>query len=165
MAEYAAPLRDIRFVLEHLVDLAALAKLPEFDHADPDTTFGLLEEYGRFMAEQIAPLDRVGDTVGLKHDPATGAVTTPPGFERGLHSATSTPAGGRGRSTPTTAAAGSRGSSAIAMQEMLTSANMGFSICPLLTQGAIDMLEHHGRRGAEGAATCGRWSPASGRAR
>ena len=33
---------------------------------------------------------------------------------------------------------------AIAMQEMLTASNMGFSLCPLLTQGAIDMLLHYG---------------------
>ena len=33
---------------------------------------------------------------------------------------------------------------ATAMQELLTASNMGFSLCPLLTQGAIDMLEHHG---------------------
>ena len=30
------------------------------------------------------------------------------------------------------------------MQEVLTASNMGFSLCPLLTQGAIDMLEAHG---------------------
>ena len=30
------------------------------------------------------------------------------------------------------------------MQEVMTAANMGFSLCPLLTQGAIDMLLHHG---------------------
>ena len=33
---------------------------------------------------------------------------------------------------------------AIAMQEMMTAANMAFSLCPLLTQGAIDMLLHYG---------------------
>src|SRR5690606_14507705 len=33
---------------------------------------------------------------------------------------------------------------AVALQELLTSANMAFSMAPLLTQGAIDMLSHHG---------------------
>ena len=55
-----------------------------------------------------------------------------------------TRAGGRSRSHPSSAAAGSRGWSTIVLQEMLTSANMAFSLCPLLTQGAIDMLAHHG---------------------
>ena len=51
MESYAPPLRDIRFTLEHLVDLAGLSKLPAFTHADPETVYGLLEEYGRFVAE------------------------------------------------------------------------------------------------------------------
>ncbi|MEY2433731.1 MAG: 3-(methylsulfanyl)propanoyl-CoA dehydrogenase, partial [Acidimicrobiaceae bacterium] len=80
MSLYVAPLRDIRFALEHLVDLAALSKLPLFEHADPETVYGLLEEFGRFSSEVLAPLDRVGDTVGSKFDPATNAVITPPGW-------------------------------------------------------------------------------------
>ena len=44
MAEYVPPLDDIRFTLEHVTDLRALAALPEFEHADPDTVMGLLDE-------------------------------------------------------------------------------------------------------------------------
>ena len=80
MESYVPPLRDIRFTLEHLVDLAGLSKLPAFAHADPETVYSLLEEYGRFVAEVIGPLDRVGDTVGSVRDAASGSVATPPGF-------------------------------------------------------------------------------------
>jgi alkylation response protein AidB-like acyl-CoA dehydrogenase len=143
MEPYAPPMRDVRFTLEHLVDLAGLAKLPAFAHADPETVYGLLEEYGRFVAEVIAPLDRVGDTVGSRRDPATGGVTTPPGFadayrryvEAGWGSVPFAPDHGGG---------GFPWLVALAMQEMLTSANMAFSLCPLLTQGAIEMLGSHG---------------------
>ena len=143
MTTYVAPQRDIRFALEHLVDLPGLSKLPAFAHADPETVFGLLTEFGRFVSEALAPLDRVGDTTGSRHDPATGAVTTPPGWqdayrqyaEAGWGSVPFEPDHGGG---------GFPWLVAIAMQEMLTSANMAFSLCPLLTQGAIDMLSHHG---------------------
>ena len=54
---------------------------------------------------------------------------------------------------------------AIAMQELLTAANMAFSLCPLLTQGAIDMLSHHGERGAAGALPAADGDRASGPAR
>jgi alkylation response protein AidB-like acyl-CoA dehydrogenase len=143
MESYAPPLRDIRFTLEHLVDLAGLSKLPAFTHADPDTVYGLLEEYGRFVAEVIAPLDRLGDTVGSVRDAATGSVSTPPGFadayrryvDAGWGSVPFAPEHGGG---------GFPWLVALAMQELLTSANMAFSLCPLLTQGAIDLLGSHG---------------------
>ena len=64
MAGYVPPLRDIRFVLEQLVDLDGLSKLEAFGHADPETVFGVIEESGRFMADVVGPLNRVGDSGG-----------------------------------------------------------------------------------------------------
>jgi alkylation response protein AidB-like acyl-CoA dehydrogenase len=140
---YASPLRDVRFTLEHLVDLPGLAKLPDFAHADVETVFALLDEYGRFVEEVLAPLDRAGDSEGARYDPATQTVTTPDGFpaayrryvEAGWGSVPFEPEYGGG---------GFPWLVAIVMQELMTSANMAFSLCPLLTQGAIDMLRHHG---------------------
>jgi 3-(methylthio)propanoyl-CoA dehydrogenase len=142
MAEYVAPLPDIRFVLEHVVDLAALSKLDVFAHADPDVVFGVLEEAGRFMAGVLAPLNRVGDTVGSRVS-EDGTVTTPPGFKEAYARYVEAGWGG----VPFDPAFGGGGFPwlvTIVVQEMLTSANMAFSLCPLLTQGAIDMLSHHG---------------------
>ena len=143
MESYVPPLRDIRFTLEHLVDLAGLSKLPAFAHADPETVYSLLEEYGRFVAEVIGPLDHVGDSVGSVRDAASGSVATPPGFvdayrryvEAGWGSVPFAPEHGGG---------GFPWLVALAMQEMVTSANMAFSLCPLLTQGAIDLLGSYG---------------------
>ncbi|MEY2452690.1 MAG: 3-(methylsulfanyl)propanoyl-CoA dehydrogenase [Acidimicrobiaceae bacterium] len=143
MAEYRAPLRDMRFALEHLVDLAALSKLSGMEHADPDTVYGLLDEFGRFVSEVLAPLDRVGDTVGAKFDPTTNAVTTPPGWSDAYRKYVDAGWG----SVPFPVEHGGGGFPwlvAIAMQEMLTASNMAWSNCPLLTQGALDMLLHHG---------------------
>jgi len=143
MADYVAPLGDIRFALEHLVDLAGLSKLPPFGHADPETVYGLLDEFARFVSDVLAPIDRTGDTVGATYDPATSSVTTAPGWrdayaryvEAGWGSVPFEPDHGGG---------GFPWLVAIVMQELMTSANMSFSLCPLLTQGAIDMLTAHG---------------------
>jgi Acyl-CoA dehydrogenase N terminal len=80
MTEYVPPLRDIRFVLEQLVDLDGLAKLEAYAHADPGTVLGVIEEAGQFMAEVVGPINRVGDTAGSTLD-GEGDVTTPPGFK------------------------------------------------------------------------------------
>jgi hypothetical protein len=49
MTDYTAPVRDIRFVLEHVTPLGELTKLDAFSHADPELVHGLLEEAGRFL--------------------------------------------------------------------------------------------------------------------
>ena len=77
--EYRPPLDDIWFVLEEIVDLAALAKLPSFEHADPELLSGVLDEAGRFVAEVVAPLNRLGDEQHSRRN-ADGTVTTPDGF-------------------------------------------------------------------------------------
>ncbi len=64
MSVYQPPLRDIDFVLEHIVGLESVSKLDGFQHADPATVNYLLEEAGRFMTEVVAPLNRVGDAEG-----------------------------------------------------------------------------------------------------
>jgi 3-(methylsulfanyl)propanoyl-CoA dehydrogenase len=140
---YSPPIRDICFVLEHLVDAKGLVELPGYGHADLETMVGLLEEFGRFCAEVLAPLNRVGDTTGSQLDPDTGLVTTPPGWREAYAKYVEAGWG----SVPFPEAHGGGGFPwllATAMQELLTASNMSFSLCPLLTQGAIDMLEAHG---------------------
>ena len=142
MSDYVPPLDDVRFALSHVSDLAGLAALPGYEHADPRTVAGVLEEAGRFFAEQFAPLNRSGDVQhSRRHD--DGSVTTPDGFvkaysryvEAGWPAVPFPPEFGGG---------GFPWLVGVAMQEFLTASNMGFSLCPLLTQGAIDMLLHYG---------------------
>ena len=142
MVGYVPPLRDIRFVLEQLVDLPGLSKLEAYHHADPGTVFGVIEESGRFMAEVLGPLNRVGDTAGSTLD-GDGKITTPPGFNDAYRQYVN--AGwGAVPFPPEFGGGGFPWLVTVVMQEMLASANMAFSLCPLLTQGAIDMLTHHG---------------------
>ena len=142
MAEYVPPLRDIRFVLGQLVDLPGLTKLGAYDHADPSTVLGVIEESGRFIAGVVAPLNRVGDTGGSVFD-GEGKVTTPPGFVEAYRQYVDAGWG----AVPFPVEFGGGGFPwlvTVVMQEMLASANMAFSLCPMLTQGAIDMLTLHG---------------------
>jgi alkylation response protein AidB-like acyl-CoA dehydrogenase len=142
MSEYSAPLDDMRFVLDNVVYLAGLAALPGYEHADPETVFGVLEESGRFFAQEFGPLNRVGDTQHSRRN-GDGSVTTPEGFARAYRRYVD--AGWAGVPFPPEYGGGGfPWLVAIAMQEMLTSANMALSLCPLLTQGAIDMLLHYG---------------------
>jgi alkylation response protein AidB-like acyl-CoA dehydrogenase len=142
MAEYIPPLRDIRFVLEQLVDLDGLSKLEAYAHADPDTVLGVIEESGRFMAEVVAPVNPVGDAAGSTLD-GDGNVSTPPGFREAYRQYVEAGWG----AVPFPDEFGGGGFPwlvAVVMQEMLAAASMSFSLCPLLNQGAIDMLTQHG---------------------
>ncbi|MDQ1369848.1 MAG: 3-(methylsulfanyl)propanoyl-CoA dehydrogenase [Acidimicrobiaceae bacterium] len=142
MPDYAPPFRDIRFVLERVVDLQGLAKLEAYHHADPDTCFGIIEEAGRFLAEVFGPLNRIGDQVGSILDHA-GNVVTPPGF-RQAYQAYLDAGWGAVPFEPAFGGGGFPWVVAVVIQEILTSANMAFSLCPLLNQGAIDMLTRFG---------------------
>ncbi len=142
MSEYTAPLEDMEFVLRHVSDLERISKLNGFQHADPDTAVGVLSEAGRFFSEVIAPTNWVGDQVGsvLNED---GSVTTPDGFKEAYRKFVD--AGWPGVHLPEMAGGGGFPYAVgIALQEMFTSANMAFSLAPLLTQGAIDALIEHG---------------------
>jgi len=79
VADYRPPLRDISFVLDHLVDVDRLCRLTPFAHIDADSVSGVIEEYGRFVSEVVAPLNRVGDLQGSRHQ-ADHTVVTPDGF-------------------------------------------------------------------------------------
>ena len=142
MAEYSAPVWDIRFILEELAGSDEIFGFPGYGDAPLEMVEPLLEEAARFIEDTIAPLNAVSDQVGSVWNDDS-SVTTPPGFvdaynayvEAGWQSVPFEPAYGGG---------GFPWIIAIALQEMMNSASMSFALCPLLTQGAIDLLAHHG---------------------
>ena len=141
MTEYRAPLLDQRFVLEHVAGLAPLAELDGFEHADLDTVTSLLREAAPFFEEVVAPLNRVGDTEGVRVE--GDRVILPEGWKEAYRAYVE--AGwGAIPFDPTYGGGGLPWVVGLAVQEMLTAACMSFSLAPLLTQGAVDMLSAHG---------------------
>jgi alkylation response protein AidB-like acyl-CoA dehydrogenase len=141
MTDYAAPLAEMRFVLEEIAGLDTIAKLPGFEDATPELVEQVLTEAGKFAAEIFAPLNRIGDEEGSRLE--NGAVVTPKGFRDAYRAF----AEGGWNSVPFEPEWGGQGlpwSISIALQEMWSSANMAISLCPLLTQGAIEALQRHG---------------------
>jgi len=137
---YAAPLEEMRFVLDRLAGLPEIAALPGFEDAQPDVVEAILTEAARFAGEVLAPLNATGDRQGCRWE--SGRVTTPDGFplayrqfvDAGWHAMPVSPdIGGQGMPALL--------SSAVA--EMWKSANLAFSLCQMLTIGAVEALAHH----------------------
>jgi acyl-CoA dehydrogenase len=138
MSAYRAPLKDMRFVLNELAGLAEVAKLPGYGEATPDTVDAILEEAGKFASGVLDPLNQQGDREGSRWQ--DGSVVTPKGFREAYRKYVE----GGWAALPFAPEWGGQGLPklvATAVEEMITSANMSFSLCPLLTQGAIHALE------------------------
>jgi alkylation response protein AidB-like acyl-CoA dehydrogenase len=142
VSDYRAPINDLAFILEHIVDYDEISQYPGFEHADLETVVGLLSEAGAFAAEVVGPTNRAGDTQGAVRNP-DATVTTSPGFKEAYAKLVDSgwaslpfPEEFDGGGFPVVVG--------LAIQEMLLGANMAFSLAPLLTQGAIDALLHYG---------------------
>ena len=79
MSIYAAPQRDMRFVLNELVDLSAIQALPGNEEVSPDLVDAVLEEAGKFATGVLDPLNWPGDQIGAKLE--NHVVTSVPGFK------------------------------------------------------------------------------------
>ena len=82
MPTYTAPLADIRFTLQHIAGLEAIAQLPGYEEASGETCDAILEEAARFASAVLAPLNVVGDKEGARL--VDGKVVVPTGCRRGL---------------------------------------------------------------------------------
>src|ERR1043166_2555511 len=137
MSTYTAPLRDMKFVLRELAGLEQLAKRPGYGEASPDTVDAILEEAAKFATGVLDPINYSGDQEGSTW--AEGAVRTPKGFREAYRKFCE----GGWNALPFESEWGGQGLPRLVstpVQEMWKSANLSFSLCPLLPQGAVEAL-------------------------
>jgi alkylation response protein AidB-like acyl-CoA dehydrogenase len=137
MSTYEPPLKDMQFVISELAGLDQITALPGWQETDEEVVNAILQEASRFASDVLTPLNRVGDQAGVIWK--DGNVITAPGFREAYQSYIDTgwnrlgfdPEYG-GQAIPSLVGA--------AVQEMWKSANLAFSACFQLTQGAIEAL-------------------------
>jgi alkylation response protein AidB-like acyl-CoA dehydrogenase len=141
MTIYRPQTEDLLFVLEHIAELESISNLPGFDEVSTDLVTTILDEAGKFAAEVLAPLNRVGDRQGAYLE--EGVAKTPDGWkeaytlfvESGWNSISfSEEIGGQGLPRVVSSA----------VEELWDSANMAFALCPFLGRAAIEAIERHG---------------------
>ena len=141
MTDYTAPVADMLFAMTEVAGLGAVRALPGCGETSEDLVRQILDEAGRFAADVLAPLNRIGDVQGARLE--NGIVRTPAGFAEayarfaagGWNAVPSAPEFG-GQNLPWLVAT--------AVSEIWNSANMAFALCPLLTQSAVEVLTTHG---------------------
>ena len=141
MSEYRAPVTEMLFVINELAGLEELSRYSGFEEATPDLVEAILGEAAQLAGEIIAPTNRIGDETGTRIE--DGQVRVAPEFsdayrqyaEGGWAGLAGSPEHG-GQGLPFLIN--------IAVEEMWQSANLAWSLCPLLTQGAAHALEAHG---------------------
>ena len=137
---YRAPVKDIRFILDHVVGFAEVAATDRFSAATPDLADAILTEAGRLSTDILAPLNRAGDQHGARLE--NGAVVSSPGFADGYRAI----ADGGWVGMAANPAFGGMGlpiSLALGVDDMMSGACLALQLKPLLTKGQIEALEHH----------------------
>ncbi|ABC63271.1 acyl-CoA dehydrogenase C-terminal domain-containing protein [Erythrobacter litoralis] len=138
MPIYNAPTRDTRFVINEMLDLASYGNLPGFESATPDMIDTVVNEYGKFASEVLAPINQIGDQQGCtRHN--DGSVTTPDGFKEAFDQyresgwgTISQPEEFGGQGMPHVLG--------FVIEEFTATANQAFGMYPGLTTGAISAL-------------------------
>src|SRR5690606_38000394 len=142
MAEYKAPLRDMRFVLNEVLDAptlwASLSGVSE--HVDPETADAILEEAGKIAGGVLAPLNREADEQGSRWE--DGVVTAPHGFKEAYQTYCEGGWNGVG-GNPEFGGMGMPKTLVGQVEEMVQGANMSFGLAPMLTAGACLAINAH----------------------
>ncbi|HJW25601.1 MAG TPA: acyl-CoA dehydrogenase [Rhodocyclaceae bacterium] len=141
MSTYIAPVRDMHFVLNELAGPEEITGLPGYEETSPDLAEAILDEAGKFASEVLDPINRQGDRQGCTCQ--GGVVTAADGFKEAYQLFCDTGWNGM----PAATEFGGQGLPALvstAVLEMWKSSNMAFSLCQMLTLGAVEAIAHHG---------------------
>ncbi len=141
MSTYVAPVKDMLFAMNELAGLQEIVGLPGNEEVSSDLVEAILDEASKFASEVVDPLNKVGDKQGNKWN--NGVVTTADGFKEAY--ATFCETGWNGM--PASTEFGGQGlpvTVSTAVLEMWKSASISFSLCQMLTLGAVEAIAHHG---------------------
>jgi alkylation response protein AidB-like acyl-CoA dehydrogenase len=141
MPSYKAPLRDMRFLLNEVLDFPShYAGLSNGKDADPDTVNAILEECAKFCEQVLGPLNLSGDAEGCRIE--NGVVTTPKGFKAAYEQYAA--GGWQGLSHPQEyGGQGMPMSLGVFKSEMSGTANWSFTMYPGLALGAMNTIMQH----------------------
>jgi len=138
---YSPATQDQLLAIRVNAGIADLAAAERFAAAEPDMVEAIVEGIGAFAAGEWAPLNRAGDLEGARLE--NGVVRLPDGFAQAYAdyvaqgwNAIAGPAAFGGQGLPFTLACN--------VLENLGTANMAFSLLPMLSVGATEALDHHG---------------------
>jgi len=127
--DYRAPINDMLFLIRDVLELS------------DDMAGAVLSEAAKFAEQELDPINKIGDSQGAKLK--DGVVTMPDGFKKAYSHFVSN-GWGSIAFNPEYGGQGLPHLVSIAVSEMWNSANMAFTLCPLLTQSAVELLEAHG---------------------
>ena len=143
MTTYKAPIRDMQFVMQDLLNFERhYQSLPDYGEVNQELIDAILGEASKFSEEVLNPLDAVGDEVGCKML-EDGEVRTPPGFKDAYQQYTE---GG----WPSLDQPGRYGGQDLPMsiglpvREMNGTANWSWAMYPGLSHGAMETIDKHG---------------------
>ncbi|MBK6656551.1 acyl-CoA dehydrogenase [Zoogloea sp.] len=140
MSTYVAPVKDMLFAMNELAGLQEITTLPGNEEVSLDLVEAILDEAGKFATEVVDPLNPVGDKQGNKWK--DGVVTTADGFKEAYASFCETGWNGMPASTEF-CGQGLPVTVSTAVLEMWKSASISFSLCQMLTLGAVEAIAHH----------------------
>lgn len=140
MTEFKAPLQDLLFLLNEVLDYRQLFAFDTYAHADADVASAALHEGAKFAEEVIAPLNVLGDQQGAKL--VDGQVELPAAFRDAYQQyfeagwpTLDLPLSVGGQQLPHIVQA--------AFAEMLSGACTSFSMLPCCTRTASWLLNGH----------------------
>lgn len=160
MPDYIVPQRDVRFVLNELLDAEAFYKtLPGFEDTNAELINAIVAEAAKFSEEVLSPLNQSGDEEGCKW--SEQGVVTPAGFKEAYQQyidngwpALSAPEQYGGQGLP--------GLLGIVNSELIGTANWSWSMYPGLSMGAVRTVMEHGSEDQKqdylGKLVSGQWS-------